>query len=317
MAWIIVIGGIILIVLLIIGVVVSSSSERTLVEQRLGQYLDEGKAEADRQAQNTALTDWVSKRVERTTFGGRISRDLARADLKFKAGEYIALIVIAIILVGGIAYFLGSRNPISFLIGAVIGYFIPGFYVRRQQARRLTKFNEQLGDMINLMVNGLRAGYSTMQAMEAVSKELPSPICDEFHRVVQEMQVGIPMEVALDNLLRRIPSEDLDFLVTAINVQREVGGNLAEIMDTISFTIRERVKIKGEIRVLTSQVRASGTLLSLVPVFLALIIWFIDPTYIMSFMDDGPVCGAAIAGLVLFMIGLGYFIMSRIADIEV
>ncbi len=92
-----------------------------------------------------------------------------------------------------------------------------------------------------------------MQAMEAVSKELPSPICDEFHRVIEEMQVGIPMEAALDNLLRRIPSEDLDFLVTAINVQREVGGNLAEIMDTISFTIRERVKIKGEIRVLTSQ----------------------------------------------------------------
>ena len=317
MAWIIVIGGIILIVLLIIGVVVSSSSERELVEQRLGQYLDEDKAAADRQAQNTALTDWVSRRVERTTFGERISRNLARADLKFKAGEYIALIVIAIILVGGIAYFLGGRNPISFLIGAVIGYFIPGFYVRRQQARRLNKFNEQLGDMLNLMVNGLRAGYSTMQAMEAVSKELPPPICDEFHRVVQEMQVGIPMEGALDNLLRRIPSEDLDFLVTAINVQREVGGNLAEIMDTISFTIRERVKIKGEIRVLTSQVRASGTLLSLVPVVLALIIWFIDPTYIMSFMDDGPVCGAAIAGLVLFLIGLGYFIMQRIADIEV
>ena len=317
MAWIIVIGGIILIVLLIIGVVVSSSSERALVEQRLGQYLDEDKAGVDGQAQNTALTDWVSKRVERTSFGERISRDLARADLKFKAGEYIALIVIAIILVGGIAYLLGGRNPISFVIGAVVGYFIPGFYVRRQQARRLSKFNEQLGDMINLMVNGLRAGYSTMQAMEAVSKELPPPICDEFHRVVQEMQVGIPMEGALDNLLRRIPSEDLDFLVTAINVQREVGGNLAEIMDTISFTIRERVKIKGEIRVLTSQVRASGTLLSLVPVVLALIIWFIDPTYIMSFMDDGPVCGAAIAGLVLFMIGLGYFIMQRIADIEV
>ena len=317
MAWIIVIGGIVLIVLLIVGVVVSSSSERTLVEQRLGQYLDEGKADADRQAQNTALTDWVSKRVERTTFGERISRDLARADLKFKAGEYIALIVIAIILVGGIAYFLGGRNPISFLIGAVIGYFIPGFYVRQQQARRLNKFNEQLGDMINLMVNGLRAGYSTMQAMEAVSKELPSPICDEFHRVIQEMQVGIPMEAALDNLLRRIPSEDLDFLVTAINVQREVGGNLAEIMDTISFTIRERVKIKGEIRVMTSQVRASGAVLSLVPVFLSLIIWFIDPSYIMSFMDDGPVCGAAIVASVVILIGLGYFIMMRIADIEV
>jgi tight adherence protein B len=317
MAWIIVGGGIVLIILLVIGVIVSSSSERTLVEERLGQYLDEGKESADRQAQNSALTDWVSKRVERTSFGERISRNLSRADLKFKAGEYVALVVIAVIGVGAIAWLLGARSPISFLIGAVIGYFIPGFYVRQQQAKRLTKFNEQLADMINLMVNGLRAGYSTMQAMEAVSKELPSPICDEFRRVVQEMQIGIPMEVALDNLLRRIPSEDLDFLVTAVNVQREVGGNLSEILDTISFTIRERVKIKGEIRVMTAQVRTSGAVLSLVPVFLTLMIWFIDPTYIMSFMDDGPICGGALVALILILIGLGYFIMMRIADIEV
>ena len=110
--------------------------------------------------------------------------------------------------------------------------------------RRLTRFNDQLSDMLNLMVNGLRAGYSTLQAMEAVSKELPTPISDEFRRVVQEMQIGIPMDTALQNLLRRIPSDDLDFVVTAINVQREVGGNLSEILDTISFTIRERVKIK-------------------------------------------------------------------------
>ena len=136
----------------------------------------------------------------------------------------------------------------------------------RQQAKRLVKFNDQLADMLNLMVNGLRAGYSTMQAMEAVSKELPAPICDEFRRVVQEMQLGIPMETSLDNLLRRIPSDDLDLVITAINVQREVGGNLAEILDTISYTIRERVRIKGEIRVLTSQVMYSGRLLSMLPV---------------------------------------------------
>ena len=105
-----------------------------------------------------------------------------------------------------IAYFAGGRLILSAFIGAVIGAFLPGLYVRSQKGKRLVRFNDQLPDMLNLVVNGLRAGYSTMQAMEAVSKELPAPICDEFKRVVQEMQLGIPMEKALDNLLRRIPS---------------------------------------------------------------------------------------------------------------
>lgn len=317
MTLIIIIGGIVLIILLIIGVIVSSSSERTLVEQRLGQYLGEESVATDKEAQRSALTDWVSTRVERTSFGDGIKRDLARADLKFKVGEYFALIFFSVIAFGGLAWLIGGRNVVSFLIGAVVGFFAPGFYVRQQQTRRLNRFNDQLADMLNLVVNGLRAGYSTMQALEAVSKELPSPISDEFRRVVQEMQIGIPMETALANLHRRIPSDDLDFVITAINVQREVGGNLSEILDTISFTIRERVKIKGEIRVLTSQVRASGTLLSMIPIFLTVVLWFLNPKYLMSFLDAGTLCAVGAGAAVVILIGLGYFIMMRIADIEV
>ena len=171
--------------------------------------------------------------------------------------------------------------------------------------------------MLNLMVNGLRAGYSTMQAMESISKELPPPISDEFRRVVQEMQIGIPMETALENLLRRIPSPDLDFVITAVNVQREVGGNLSEILDSISFTIRERVRIKGEVRVLTSQVRASGAVLSLIPLGLTCILWFLSPEYIIHMTDGGPICTAVIACVVLGLIGTSYAIMQKIADIEV
>ncbi|MBI5354383.1 MAG: type II secretion system F family protein [Chloroflexi bacterium] len=316
-SWIIIIGGLILIVLLIIGLVVSSNSERSLVEQRLNQYLEEDKSSVDRDVKNTVITDWVSKRVERTSMGDKISRDLARADLKFKVAEYFALIGISIILGALLSWFLGNRYMISALIGAVIGAFAPSFYVRRQQKIRLQKFNDQLADMLNLMVNGLRAGYSTMQAMESISKELPSPICDEFRRVVQEMQIGISMEAALDNLLRRIPSPDLDFVITAINVQREVGGNLSEILDSISFTIRERVRIKGEIRVLTSQVRTSGSILSLIPFGLTLILWFLNPEYLMSITQGGPLCTGIIICVVLGLIGSSYFIMMRIADIEV
>jgi len=317
MAWIIIIGGIVVIILLIIGMVVTTSREQALVDERLNQYLGDQVTSVEREAQRTAITDWVSKRVERTSIGDKISQNLARADMKLKVGEYFALIIIAIILLGGLAWLVGGRNIISFLIGAVIGALAPGFYVSRQQAKRLTKFNEQLADMLNLMVNGLRAGYSTLQAMEAISKELPAPISEEFRRVVQEMQLGISMEGALANLLRRIPSDDLDFVVTAINVQREVGGNLSEILETISFTIRERVKIKGDIRVITSQVRASGTILALIPIFLTVVLWFLNPKYLMSFMDAGPFCAVIAAVVVIILISLGFFIMMRIADIEV
>ncbi len=310
-------GGVAVILLLIIGVVVSANSERSLVEQRLGQYLEEGKKETDRQAERAALTEWVTRRVEKTTFGDKIARDLARADLKFKVGEYLGLIFVSTFVGGALAWLIGSRHPVSFLLGAVGGFFVPRLYVRRQQRQRLNKFNDQLSDMLNLMVNGLRAGYSTMQAMEAVSKELPSPISEEFRRVVQEMQIGIPMETALDNLLRRIPSDDLDFVITAINVQREVGGNLSEILDTIAFTIRERVRIKGEVRVLTAQVRTSGTILAMIPIFLTLVLWFLNPEYLMSFNDAGPLCAIIVAIVVVILIGSGYFIMMRIADIEV
>ncbi len=314
---IIIIGGIVLIILLIIGVVVSSNSERALVEKRLSQYLDDDKQSSSPEAQRSIISDWVSKRVEKTSYGDRVARSLSRADMKFKVGEYFVLVLACILIGGLLTWFIGNKNLISAGIGAIAGAFGPGMYVKSQQKKRLQKFNDQLADMLNLMVNGLRAGYSTMQALEAISKELPPPICDEFRRVVLEMQIGIPMETALDNLLRRIPSEDLDFVITAINVQREVGGNLSEILDNISFTIRERVRIKGEVRVLTSQVRTSGTVLSLIPFFLVLILWFLNPEYLMSVTAGGPYLTAAIICVVLGLIFSSYFIMMKIADIEV
>lgn len=316
-------GGVLLLILLIVGAVVAVTSERSLVEERLGKYLDEEKVEAEKADQRSQVTDWLNRRVAGSSAGDRVARELARADLKFKVAEYYALVFISTVTVAVLAVLIQSQYWIaSLVIGGVIGFFLPRFYVKRQQSLRLTRFNDQLGDMLNLMVNGLRAGYSTMQAMEAISRELPTPISDEFRRVVQEMQIGIPMEKALDNLLRRIPSDDLDFVVTAINVQREVGGNLSEILDTISFTIRERVRIKGEIRVMTAQVRTSGSILSLIPVALALALWFVSPEYIGSFFDDNPFvpqpwCGIISIAVIVGMITAGYFTMMKIADIEV
>ncbi|MFZ6020394.1 MAG: type II secretion system F family protein [Chloroflexota bacterium] len=313
------IGGGFAFLLLILGIVVSITSERSMVEERLGRYVETQQQEIlSEKRRSTPLTDWLNRRVERSTLGDRISQELSRADLKLRPGEFIALVVITIIVMAGVGYVIGQYSVVTAIIGAIIGGFLPRFYVKRQQNKRLIRFNEQLSDMLNLMVNGLRAGYSTMQAMEAVSKELPSPISDEFHRVVQEMQLGITMEKAMDNLLKRIPSDDLDLVITAINVQREVGGNLAEILDTISFTIRERVRIKGEIRVLTTQVMYSGKFLSLLPLILIGVLYLLNRDYIMTFFKPESVpCGYIALGVAAILIISGYFTMTKLADIEV
>jgi len=317
---ILIIGAIILLSLVAVGVYISSSSERGLVEERLGRYLDEGQRSDSKEQSSAALSDWVNKSVEKSSLGDRIAKNLARADLKFKPGEFIFFIVILAGVLGTLSFlFVGATlipRLISMAIGITFGVAVPLIYLRSQQGKRLARFNSQLPDMLNLMVNGLRAGYSTMQAMEAVSKELPAPISDEFRRVVQEMQLGLPMDKALDNLIRRIPSEDLDFVITAINVQREVGGPLAEILDTISFTIRERIRIKGEIRVMTSQVVMSGRILSGVPFFVFVLLWFINQEYMGEFFNE-LVCGGGAIVVGVIMIAIGYAIMMKIADIEV
>jgi tight adherence protein B len=316
------IGGVIALVMLIAGVIISTRSERSLVEDRLGRYLeDEIQAQAKQDASGEAaspLTDWFNVQVERSSWGENISRDLARADLKLRPGEYIGIQLISAIGVGALFWFLGGQNILFAAIGLVIGIIIPRYFVRSQQGKRLVRFSDQLPDMLNLMVNGLRAGYSTMQALEAVSKELPSPISDEFRRVVQEMQLGVPMERALDNLYRRVPSDDLDLVITAVNVQREVGGNLAEILDTISYTIRERIRIKGEIRVLTAQVMYSGRFLAVLPIILSLILWVVNRPYMMKFFEpQSRLCGLGMLGCGGSMIIAGFFVMNKIADIDV
>ena len=312
-----IIAAVLLVILLIAGIMMSANSERNLVDDRLGNYLDEDEPSRSKGDEVSIVTDWVNKRVEKSSRGDKVKSALARADMKFQVAEYYALIVIAMVGLGLGAWFFGGRNIVSLAIGAVAGAILPGVYVRTQQNKRLKKFDDQLPDMINLMVNGLRAGFSTMQAMEAISKELPPPISDEFRRVVQEMQLGVPMGRALDNLFRRIPSPDLDFMITAINVQREVGGNLAEILDTISFTIRERIRIKGEIQVLTSQVRVSAKILSFVPIGLALFLWFGYNDYMANLFIRGTFCGVSVLATGLVLIVVGYVVMMKMAAIEV
>jgi tight adherence protein B len=326
---ILILGGATALVLLVIGLIITATEERSLVDDRL-EYLDqEGVAVVPKKQ---IIGEWVGKQATKYTWGQSLTRSLARADIKMKVGEFILVIIVLTVVGGLFGWFLGGGKAAlggestiqiittlpGVLIGALAGFFAPILYLRRQQGKRLIKFDNQLADMLNLMVNGLRAGYSIMQAMEAVSRELPPPISDEFRRVVQEMQLGISMDNAMENLTRRIPSKDLDLVVTAINVQREVGGNLAEIMDTISHTIRERVRVKGEIRVLTSQTMMSGRFLAIMPVGVIILMYFLNRQYMMRFFNPSTrMYGIPALIIGAFMILIGYFVMTKIASIEV
>lgn len=319
-------GGGLALILLVVGLLVSSHDERSLVDTRLEYLEQDGYVVTESRDKSAVMTEWIGKQAGRYSWGQNISRSLARADLKLRVGEYIALTLVLTVAGALIGWLLSGRNEGSsillslpgILIGAAVGFFAPKVYVGRLQGRRLMRFDNQLADMLNLMVNGLRAGYSVMQAMEAVSRELPPPISSEFRRVVQEMQLGVSTETALENLTRRIPSSDLALVVTAMNVQREVGGNLAEIMDTISHTIRERVRVKGEIRILTAQVLTSGRFLALMPVILIVLMYFLNREYMMRFFNPNT-RAFGIPALIMgaIMILTGYFLMNKIADIEV
>src|SRR5205807_9061812 len=151
--------------------------------------------------------------------------------------------------------------------------------LRVLQARRLRAFDKQLGDTIILISNAWKAGYSFAQAIATVGKTAPPPIADEFNRATREMALGINVDDALNHMVKRNTSEDFDLMVTAVQIHRVVGGNLAEILDTIAHTIRERVRIKGEIRTLTAQARASGWIITILPIALAGLLTVIPPDY--------------------------------------
>jgi tight adherence protein B len=308
----------------VIGVYVLLDRRRTVVEQRLGQITQSSQvlalpAEAPAQ-RSSRLGQVVNRALVGRGFGENIQRSLSRADLKLNVAEYLGLHIILAFGLAVVGWILGGLLlAVIFGVGAL---FVPRTYVKYLQGRRLRTFDSQLGDMLNLMVNGLRAGYSSMQAQESVSRELPAPISVEFHRVVQEIQLGLPQEAALANLLRRVPSADLDFVITAINVQREVGGNLAEILDNISYTIRERVRIKGEIATLTAQGQITAWVISLLPIGLALFLFIVNRSYMLTFFGPPivlgfPICGIAMLATALIMIVSGFLIVQKIVDIEV
>ena len=249
-----------------------------------------------------------------------VAEQLQRADLKLRPSEFFMIQIGTAAVLGLIVIFrfhitLGSISVIFTPIAPVIGYLLPSFYVRYRISQRLRKFNGQLGDTLTLLSNALKAGYSFAQAIDTVAKNAVAPIGDEFGRAVREMNLGGSPDEALGNITKRIASADFDLVATAYSIHRTVGGNLAEILDNIAYTIRERVRIKGEIQTLTAQARASGTIITALPILLATFMFFVTPTYFQPMFSS--IVGWILLAIGGFMIFIGNLIIRRIVAIEV
>jgi tight adherence protein B len=280
----------------------------------------------ERIASSAALVNF-NRIVERRDWGSNLARELARADLALKPTEFLAiragallgLPLLLIVLSPLVSLF---ASPLMWIGALILGYWLPKFWLGRRKGKRLKAFNSNLADTIMLLANSLRAGSSFLQAVEMIVRETQPPISTEFARVIREVNLGLPLDEALSNLQRRVRSDDLDLMTTAIAIHHTVGGNLAEILDSIAFTIRERVRIKGEIRTLTAQQRMSGYVVGFLPIALVLLLSVIAPTFMAPMLQKPPELLGLPAGMFIlagggFMMLIGFILIRRIVDIEV
>ncbi|MCX7771824.1 MAG: type II secretion system F family protein [Clostridia bacterium] len=261
---------------------------------------------------------FLAKGIERSgafsNLKAKIRKNLIKANVLMKPEEYLA---ICLLLFGffGILGALMLGESLLILIPAFLGWFLPSILLKRNIAKRLKTINSQLGDTIAILSNAMKAGHSFFQAVDSVSREMTGPVADEFMKLQKEISLGVNTETALENMVGRVGSDDLELMVTAVLIQRQIGGNLAEILDNISGTIRQRIRTKGEIKALTAQGRMSGWIISLLPFGLAGVVGVISPQQILTLIHD-PL-GIMMIAIALVMEAIGIVFIRKIISIEV
>ncbi|MFY9118745.1 MAG: type II secretion system F family protein [Syntrophomonadaceae bacterium] len=255
----------------------------------------------------------VSKIFASRSVVSKIQQQLLQAGIPLKAEEYVSICFGLIILLPILVYLL-TQNFWLTVITIIGGAILPGIYVNHQKEVRMQLLNQQLGDALVIMANALRAGFGFQQAMDSVRKELPPPISAEFSWTLREMNLGFSTEVALESLSARVQSDDLDMVVTGIIIQRQVGGNLAQVLDNISSTIRERARIQREVKVLTAQGKLSGILIALLPLFLIAALLVLNPEYFNVLISDSRGIIMLIVAGVLEIVG--FVVIRRLTNID-
>jgi tight adherence protein B len=300
-----------------LGQVIQSSesvSERLDAIEPLPDILETGAEKRSRAKKWNLLAKLLNRSVSKRESGSAVAAELARANLALTVTEWTSLRIGSIVLLSVLVLAI-TRQPLLVPLGIAAGFFLPVFYLRRRQNQRLVAFQEQLPDMLTLLVGSLRSGYGITIAMDTVAKNMPPPSSEEFGRVVREIGLGLTTTQALNNLVRRIRSDDLDLVVTAIAIQHEVGGNLANILDTITNTIRERIRLKGQLRALTSQPTMTRYILTALPIALGGIIFLLNRRYMMGLFTPGPTLIIPIGAAVSLV--MGYIVMGKLSQIEV
>jgi tight adherence protein B len=310
---------------LLLAIYQATASPRGNLERRLGNLMGEG---AGYEVTAASFEGLRSKRVGTipiisSIMAGRNSTEalalqLERADMKFTASEFVAARIFLAFFGVGLPILLLGPTPVGVLaaFGAgMFGYMLPKLYMSRGKSKRVNKLNEQLPDALTMLANALKSGFGLMQSMDLVSRELEHPIATDIRRMLQDINVGAATDEALLALARRSGSSDLDIVVTAMLIQQSTGGNLAEILETVGHTMRERIRIRGEIKTLTTQQVMTGVIIGCLPIFLAMAISVINPDYI-SLLFTRTAGQFMIAGAVMLEM-FGMFVIKRILAIEV
>ncbi|TLS35579.1 type II secretion system F family protein [Pseudalkalibacillus caeni] len=256
----------------------------------------------------------IAKVFRGKTFVVKWNQLLMEAGLPLKAEEFFVLRLLGMAAMAVVGYILGLHVILVFVL-AVIGFMAPTIYLKNKKKKRLQKCAEQLPNTLGTMANAMKAGFSFLQAMQMVGKEMPSPLGPEFTSTVGEMNLGVPVEESLGNLLTRLPNEDLKLVVTSLIVQRSTGGNLAELLESIQETIRERVKIQEELKTLTAQGKISALVISLMPVILGFLLNMINPEYFSPLLSH-PL-GWAMLAAGCFSGIFGWIVIQKIVNVEV
>lgn len=312
------------VVLLGWGISTAIAKPRQMVKDRLKDFMDQtnradaaqmkaGKGDVPEKKKENIFSG-IDKALETRTFVQKMILEFQKADLKLRYSEYIGIYILATLIPGIIGAFI-TGSITGFLMLAIPGLVFPRMYVRFRQMQRIKHIDNQLVDALMLISNSLKSGYSFQQGLELCAEESPEPISSEFRRVLMETNLGMQMDEALDNMNERVPSEDLDLVTTAVKIQRQIGGNLSEILDRIVHTIRERIRIKGEISTLTAQGKLQGIILTLLPPGLTIGIYMMDPAFMRPLFFT--MMGKMLLGVAIVLQIFGAIMIKKIVDIKV